>query len=339
MSRLIVIVIGMVLLWALFEFGASTRAPVIQRDIQDRTSMAMTGAGLANVAVAADGRDVYLSGEVSDEQDVSRAGDIAANVRGVRVVNNNLEVANPYITSFCKDSEEITLSGAVSDNDASEAFPERARDMFRYWRIDSDLKVRDDAPSGYRRFMEQALIDLGQLDEGCITLTDRDLLIKGSIRSERAALGVKERLDALADLGFTPRYELTLPVLSDEAIHCQQEFNQRVGAHETVLFSFDSDVIHEIGRQLLDEVVEIGENCPDVGVRIEGHTDSVGDKDYNIELSKRRADSVVAYLVQKGVSPGRMSAVGMGFSQPTADNSTEEGRAQNRRIEFRIRED
>ena len=75
-----------------------------------------------------------------------------------------------------------------------------------------------------------------------------------------------------------------------------------------------------------------------MALEVAGHSDAVGDKNYNIDLSVRRANAVVAYLVQTGMAADRLSAVGMGFSQPIADNSTEAGRSQNRRIEFRARE-
>lgn len=339
MSKLITLVFGVLLLWAVFHFGARSQAPVIQDDIQHRTAAAVADAGYTDVSVTTDGRDVTLVGEVADDESVLVVGDIANAVRGVRVVDNMTSVADPYLTRFCKDETTITLSGNVPSDDEKGEFPERARDMFRYWEVNENLEVRTDSPEGFLRFMDQALIELGQLDAGCITFTGDSLLIKGSVRSERAADGIKRRMDEHSDLGFDVSYELTLPQLSDEARACQEEANKRVAVGETVLFSFDSDVVHEIGRQLLDEVVEISKLCPDVGIVVSGHTDSVGDKDYNIALGDRRAQAVVAYMVNKGVAAERLSAVGLGFSQPVADNSTKEGRAQNRRIEFRARED
>lgn len=338
MSRWIAVIAGLLLLWALFEFGARTKAPEIQLDIQTRTTAAISAAGYSDVSVSTDGRDVTLSGNVSDEGSVDAAADTASMVRGVRQVTNDVAVYAPYVTQFCKDDETISLSGNVPDDDTRTAFPERARDMFRFWDVEETLEVRAGSIDGFRRFMDQALIELGQLDAGCITLTDQDLLIKGSIRSERAMAGLKARMANHDDLDFTVHYELTLPVLSEQALACQEEANQRISRDETVLFSFDSDVVHEIGRQLLDEVVEISALCPDVNLLVTGHTDSIGDKDYNIALGKRRAEAVVTYMVSKGVDEGRLAAVGLGFSQPVADNSTEEGRAANRRIEMRARE-
>ena len=337
MNKWIAVIAGLLLLWALFEFGAKAKAPVIQQDIQARTQAALTDSGYADITATADGRDISLSGSVEDDESAEAAVDIAAAVRGVRQVTSDLTAA-PYMTRFCKDDATISLTGNVPDDDTRSAFPERARDMFRAWNVVEDLQVRSGSIEGFRRFMDQALIELGQLDSGCITLTDQDLLIEGTIRSERAMAGVKARMASHDDLDFTAHYELTLPVLSEQALACQQEANQRISRDETVLFSFDSDEIHEIGRQLLDEIVEISELCPDVSLLVTGHTDAVGDKDYNIDLGRRRAEAVVAYMVRKGVDADRLSAVGLGFSQPIADNSTEQGRAANRRIEMRARE-
>jgi outer membrane protein OmpA-like peptidoglycan-associated protein len=71
-------------------------------------------------------------------------------------------------------------------------------------------------------------------------------------------------------------------------------------------------------------------------VKVEGHTDNVGDPAKNLKLSQDRAASVVAYLVKKGVAPERLEAIGHGDTKPIEDNSTPKGRAQNRRVEFNI---
>lgn len=291
----IAIIVGIVLLWALFQFGADSKAPEIQQDIQSRA-------------------------------------------RAAQAVESNVSPAEAYVTTFCKGESSISLSGEVPDHDAREAFPERARDMFRFFAVEESLEVRRHSLEGFRRFMDQALIELGQLDVGCITLTDRDLLVEGSIRSERALAGVKKRMQALDELGFETRYDLNLPILSEQALACQSIANKRISRDDSVLFSFDSDVIHEIGRHLLTEMVEIGKLCPDVDVLVVGHTDSVGDKEYNIGLGKRRAEAVVKYLVLKGFDAEQLSPAGLGFSQPIADNSSDDGRAANRRIEVRVTE-
>jgi outer membrane protein OmpA-like peptidoglycan-associated protein len=73
-----------------------------------------------------------------------------------------------------------------------------------------------------------------------------------------------------------------------------------------------------------------------IHIRIEGHTDNVGDKNHNQDLSARRAASVKAYLATKGVAQDRLDSLGCGQGTPVADNSTEDGKTQNRRVEFVI---
>ena len=88
---------------------------------------------------------------------------------------------------------------------------------------------------------------------------------------------------------------------------------------------------------ILNEAARGLQKLDTVQVEISGHTDNVGGEAYNLKLSQDRADAVRDYLVGKGVKASRITSVGYGYSSPRADNETEEGRAQNRRIEISIR--
>jgi len=87
----------------------------------------------------------------------------------------------------------------------------------------------------------------------------------------------------------------------------------------------------------MDEAVAVLNEYPDINVLIQGHTDSQGGADANRSLSQKRADAVMNYLVSKGISNSRLSSSGLGEEYPIADNNTSAGRAQNRRVEFIIR--
>jgi OmpA-OmpF porin, OOP family len=106
-----------------------------------------------------------------------------------------------------------------------------------------------------------------------------------------------------------------------------------------VNFVFNKDQLTVPARETLDEVAAALAGQPALSVQIKGHTDSVGSDSYNRALSQRRADSVRRYLVSKGVRDSSLQATGAGESQPIASNDTEEGRAQNRRVEFVVLND
>lgn len=105
---------------------------------------------------------------------------------------------------------------------------------------------------------------------------------------------------------------------------------------EKVFFDFDSDRIQARSFPLLDEV-SFTILHHDLGmIEVAGHTDSKGRDAYNLDLSQRRADSVTAYLVSRGVAPDSLRAVGYGESKPIASNGSAGGRAKNRRVVFHI---
>lgn len=103
-----------------------------------------------------------------------------------------------------------------------------------------------------------------------------------------------------------------------------------------VTFAVDSTTISPNMRAVLDDVAQSMIRYPDSLIDVMGHTDSTGAEAYNLDLSRRRAESVANYLVSRGVGRARIETIGYGEQYPVADNSTPEGRAQNRRVEIRI---
>lgn len=113
----------------------------------------------------------------------------------------------------------------------------------------------------------------------------------------------------------------------------EPEFEPVVLSSE-VNFAFDSAELRPQGEMTLDEVAHRLRESPDLRVKIEGHTDSVGSNEYNQGLSQRRAESVREYLMSQGIAGDRMTATGYGEERPVATNDTDEGRALNRRVEI-----
>lgn len=103
-----------------------------------------------------------------------------------------------------------------------------------------------------------------------------------------------------------------------------------------VYFDTDKAIIKQESYKELDEIAALLKEKEDMEIEVAGHTDNQGDNAHNMDLSQRRADAIKKYLVKKGANPNHIRAVGYGSEQPIASNSTQEGRAKNRRIEIRI---
>ena len=117
---------------------------------------------------------------------------------------------------------------------------------------------------------------------------------------------------------------------------CPEEAHVLVQSLEGIQFEFDSDVIKPESYPTLDAAVETLKSKTEFNLDVSGHTDNIGDDAYNQNLSERRANAVVKYLTDKGISAARLKAAGFGETQPVAENETPEGRAKNRRVDFKV---
>ncbi len=111
---------------------------------------------------------------------------------------------------------------------------------------------------------------------------------------------------------------------------------KKIVIKQKIYFQTAKAIIRPRSFPVLDEIVQVLKDNSWIRLRIEGHTDSVGPAEYNLRLSQKRANAVRNYLIAHGIDPSRLEAVGYGESRPIAPNTTPEGRAKNRRVEFVI---
>jgi OOP family OmpA-OmpF porin len=125
-----------------------------------------------------------------------------------------------------------------------------------------------------------------------------------------------------------------------DADGCPDELPKEVakfaGVIKGIEFDFGKATIRKESNKVLDDAVKVLKQYPELRIMISGHTDNVGEATKNIELSQQRAASVKDYLVGKGIEAGRIETRGAGPNEPVADNATDKGRQQNRRIEFKL---
>ena len=126
----------------------------------------------------------------------------------------------------------------------------------------------------------------------------------------------------------------------DDDDGCPDAMPEDLGAFEGTLegvnFSVDSANLQPSSQTKLGDVVAVLKKYPTTRVEISGHTDSTGSSEHNVELSQARADAVKAYLVGEGIDPERVRTRGAGPDEPIDTNASADGRAKNRRIEFRL---
>ncbi|WP_104203149.1 OmpA family protein [Billgrantia saliphila] len=158
-------------------------------------------------------------------------------------------------------------------------------------------------------------------------------------RRDRAAIGAVVGAAAGAGIGaYMDRQEQQLrESMRGTGVDVERRGDDIVlNMPSSVTFGFDSSELTPNARTALNDVASVLTQYTDTRVNIAGHTDSTGDDAYNQRLSERRAEAVGSYLAQAGVSRNRLSMTGHGESQPVASNNTEEGRAQNRRVEITL---
>ncbi|MFA6368274.1 MAG: OmpA family protein, partial [Bacteroidales bacterium] len=103
-----------------------------------------------------------------------------------------------------------------------------------------------------------------------------------------------------------------------------------------IFFENNSAELLPSSQSELNTLFELLSSNKNIRIEISGHTDNVGKQDYNLELSTKRANSVKSYLESKGIESNRLESKGYGQTRPIADNQNEEGKARNRRTEFKI---
>lgn len=126
--------------------------------------------------------------------------------------------------------------------------------------------------------------------------------------------------------------------------HIPRTTVERVG-EDTLLVHFNSDVLFPAGsatldsdgRSTLEQVADVINDYRKTAVVVQGHTDALGSEESNQSLSERRARAVESYLMNRGVDPGRMTAIGFGESAPVASNASAEGRQRNRRVDVLLK--
>jgi OmpA-OmpF porin, OOP family len=259
---------------------------------------------------------------------------------GYSVAANDVK-APPYIFQAYKDpvAVTLTLTGYVPDNNVHAALVAAAGRKFFSEKVVDNLKASIGAPTGFAAAVVPALGALSRLSTGTLVVTDREVKLSGDALYEAAAAQIRAGLgkEFPSNWQFKPEISVKPPAAPVDATVCQQLFSELLGKARIRFESGKADIAAD-SAGLLDRLIETALRCPNANIEIAGHTDAAGEEAANQVLSEKRAQAVTDYLVRAGLPANRFMPVGYGSTQPVAGNDTDEGKAQNRRIDFVVRQ-
>ncbi|MDB5799358.1 MAG: OmpA family protein [Rhodocyclales bacterium] len=242
------------------------------------------------------------------------------------------------VTSFAQSAmptassgRPVIVSGTVPDETTRQAILASTRAVYGAERVVDQLGVGSVvAPPNWSAYVQKLITpDLKQISSGALNIDGNNVNVRGEVTNEA------QRQQLVGD--FAMRLNPTYVVKNGLRVGAgEQQLLDKTLANRIVEFESGSSKLAPQGIQLLDEMANAILRVGKHRIQIVGHTDSNGHPDANQVLSQSRAESVRRYLVTKGLDANSLEAQGMGAKEPIAANTTIEGRARNRRIEFRI---
>jgi outer membrane protein OmpA-like peptidoglycan-associated protein len=231
----------------------------------------------------------------------------------------------------------ITLEGEAPDDPSRSRLVEIAQQIYAGQSITDNMKIVGASPEPWLSATHLALEQLSRLRRGDVEISAKDLTIEGAAESDKVADDVRSVLSTDLPPGFKAHDTITVMSATEKAADNCQTLMRETSAKGIINFERAKADLTPDSTQTLRELVEVANECPSFSIEIEGHTDAEGTDERNQKLSDRRARAVADFLAQHGVDPKRLTTIGYGATHPIADNSTAEGRAKNRRIEFNVK--
>jgi len=226
---------------------------------------------------------------------------------------------------------QVVVAGTVPDEATRNAILARVREVYGAERVVDQLGVGSVvAPPNWSGYVQKIVSpQLKQVSRGQLNINGNNIELKGEVANESQ----RQQLAADMATALNPTYAVrnALRVAAQEQTVLDATLGNRI-----IEFEPGSSVLRPVGRNILDEMAATLLKLGNKKVEVIGHTDSQGGRDTNVVLSLARADAVRSYLAGKGVPPSLISTSGSGPDRPVAGNDTADGRARNRRIEFRV---
>lgn len=247
----------------------------------------------------------------------------------------------PELRAALAEDGHVVLSAPLRDETALIATRNFAAARFGHGRIAPSLRVDGSVPEGWSLRVLAGLDALSLLHAGEVLVTATGAQVSGISAApevaEKVAALMAERLgaSATADITFDESLVVVDEVVTLSDAECERALASIMREFQ-ISFAPNAATIDPGSQTVIDEIATVLTNCPDARFEIGGHTDSQGRESMNLGLSQARAESVLDALLARDVLLDNLTAKGYGEAEPIADNDTEEGRAANRRIAFKL---
>jgi len=358
-GTLAIVLVGMVTLSLLIVWAIVLRRAPIEDDLTSRAAASLEAVGIGATGLQFEGRDGSIAVEASQTE---AAAAVIRSLDGVRTIDvsgaapattTTTTAAPPASTSpvttttttttipipdarftLTSDAGQVTLSGRLTVDDATATLDAAGR-AFGADRVTDSMTADDDtADIAWTAGLPGAITALRGVADAGVAIDGQTVTLAGDIASEQRRAAV---LAAFGELGLEVADGLSIAAAPDQVTAAALETALNAAFEDaSILFETGSNSIASAGTSQLDAIAQLLIAVPGARVEVAGHTDSEGPADENLVLSVQRAESVAAYLIEQGVDPVQMTAVGYGQERPIADNTTPDGRAANRRIEFTV---
>lgn len=235
----------------------------------------------------------------------------------------------------------VQLRGRLGDETTRNMVDSYARAAFGSEQVYTATRIAAELPSDWPVRVLAGLEALSHLRNGAVTVTADNVTLSGISHDEEAKSRIAGQLsDKLGEAqDFTLDITYQAPPEPEDALPDPEICEERIAEVQAVsklAFEPGSATIASESRDTVNQIADILRDCGPIRLEIQGHTDSQGREEMNQQLSQARAQSILNELRGRRIPTSSYTAVGYGETQPIADNDTEEGREENRRIEFRL---
>jgi OmpA-OmpF porin, OOP family len=233
----------------------------------------------------------------------------------------------------------LTLRGSLPSETSKAAILQRAQELYGATpgHVVDELAVDPRVgPASWAGNVPKVLPILGHMiDRGSIIIDGHSVVLSGRVDSDRAKATMLREIAPLTQTGLELEDHILATQLATPSLSLQKKLNE-ILSHDSIEFESNTTTMLPRGSATLDQLIVLLRPVPHTAIEIGGHTDKYGEQDYNLELSRRRAEAVRHYFISHGLT-NQFTAVGYGASRPLSVPQTRTGLQHNRRIELRVK--